>query len=219
MNSDDLGRYTEVIATISIIPKSLHMQILKIALLLLCNQVIAQDFIETIDGKKINVVEGSIKVEPASKRLSYSIPNEEKRGKIKYKVLSKAVYKDNVIQTFDVDGKRRAFFILANSDGKKLGVLPTKRSVSKGGFEVPYKRYEFVIADKNDKVLESLVFTDVNSPQHISLRNQASELIIQHFADCPNLIERLKTFENSATNVRNGQVLEMLDNPYHISCK
>ncbi len=195
------------------------MQILKIALLLFCNQVIAQDFIEKIDGTKINVVEGSIKVEPASNRLSYSTPNEEKRSRIKYKNLSKAVYKDNVMQTFDVKGKRRAFFILADADGKKLGVLPTKRSVSKGGFEVPYKRYEFVIADKNDKVVESLIFTDVNSPQHISLRNQASELISQHFADCPNLIERLKTFENSDTNIENGQVLEMLDNPYHMSCK
>lgn len=195
------------------------MHLLKIGVLLLCQQMAAQDIIRTTEGAKITVVEGSIKVEPRNNRLTYQLPNSDKRNKIKFKALSSAMYKDHLIKTFLVEGRRKAFFILADADGKQLGVLPSKRSVSKGGFEVPYKRYEVVVINKDNVVSDYLVFTDVNNPANISLRNQAAELVQQQFNDCPNLIERLKTFENTDSKIENGQIVELLDNPYLISCK
>src|SRR5690606_31454738 len=90
------------------------MRYINFFLLLVCGQVTAQDYIETKSGEKILVVEGSINVEPGNKRLTYKLPNGVKRKKIKFKDLNSAKFKDYDFRTFDVDGKRKGFFILAS---------------------------------------------------------------------------------------------------------
>ncbi|HEX8269249.1 MAG TPA: hypothetical protein VF581_05100 [Flavobacterium sp.] len=187
-------------------------------LLLVCCQLSAQDFIQTKEGNKITVVEGSIRVEPGNNRLTYKLPDVLKTKKIKYKDLSTASYKDRNFRTVEKDGKTRGYFIMADANGKQLGVLPAKRIVNKGGFDVPYKRYELAIIGK-DNTVETLVFTDVNNPKNIALREQARNLIIQQFGDCPTILERLKSFQNTDKKLEHSDVAKFLDDPYQIICK
>lgn len=196
------------------------MKKIKILLmLLLCSQAFAQDVIQTKSGTTVNAVEGSIRVDVRNKRLLYKLPNIDKRKKIKIKEVVSASYKDHQFQTFDVDGKRRGFFILANDNGKRLGAISSRRSVSKGGFEVPYNRYELAVIDSAGKVIEYLSFTDVNNSNNIAIRQTAGTIVRSNFRDCPNVLERLRTFENTESKVQNGAIAELIDKPYSIHCQ
>jgi len=188
-------------------------------LLLLCNHVIAQDVIQTKAGNKIEATEGSIWIDSKNKHVLYKLPNVKKRKKIKFKDVVSASYKDHQFQTFDVNGKSKGFLILVDANDKRLGAISTNRTVSKGGFEVPYMRYELAVIDNSGKVLQYLVFTDVNNPNNIAMRKVAGEIVRNNFQDCPNLLERLKTFENTDLKSVNGDIAELIAELYLISCK
>lgn len=181
-------------------------------LLFACGSLFAQDFITKTDGTRIDVVEGSIKMEHGNKKLQYATANGPV-AKIKVKDLASASYKDHQIKTFIINGKRRAYYILANSNGKQLVSASSVRVASKGGFDVPYKRFEVAMIS-GDNIIFHSVFTDVNSEKNRALRQKAFESIVMNMSDCPNIVSRLQTFDSPES----GGITKFLDDPYVISC-
>ena len=188
-------------------------------ILLLGSGLFAQDVIQTKNGKSIVVVEGSIKVEPGNKKLRYKLASEPKAKKIKFKDIVSATYKEHYFRTVTIDGKVRGFFIMADLNGKQLGVNSRKRIVNKGGFDVPYQSIEMVVIEKDNSVSNYSVFTDVVNQKNNVLRGKAKTILIEQFSDCPNLIERLNTFAAADITVENLDIVKLFDNPYLTSCQ
>ena len=186
-----------------------------IALLVFCNYVSAQDVIATKSGS-IAVAEGSIHVTTSGKKLIYKKTAESKSEKIKVKDIISATYKDRQFVTYRFENKVRGGFLLTEKNGLKLIALTAKRSVSKGGFDVPYMRYELSIV--GDSVVKHLIFTDVNNQRNILLRKEATDLIRQNFADCSTIITRLNSFESDKKDIENPEITGFLDNPYFSIC-
>lgn len=183
--------------------------------LLIGIQAFSQSFIQKIDGTKIPVVEGSIKVQPANKRLVYSFGSKDL--KIKYKHLDFAVFDGMLFRTFREDNKVRGYFVLGESATKTLAAIAVTRSRPAGGFESTFVRYELAVF-ANNKLVESIVFTNEQSAKNTVLRADASAMIRSHF-DCTPLIQRLDAFEFGNTEQQNDGISKFIDSKMYTSCK
>ena len=185
------------------------------AFLLLSNFISAQDLIIT-KNDTISAVEGSIHVALSGKKLMYINAKTSEKTKVKIKDVISATFKDRRFVTYQIKNKVRGGFLLTENKDAKLIVLSSKRSVNKGGFDVPYMRYELSIVRNSDT--KQLVFTDVNNKRNIAFRAEATQLIQGNFADCETIITRLKSFESDKKDIENPAITGLLENPYFTAC-
>ncbi len=185
------------------------------AFLLLSNFISAQDLIIT-KNDTISAVEGSIHVALSGKKLMYTNAKTSEKTKVKVKDVISATFKDRRFVTYQIKNKIRGGFLLTENKDAKLIVLSSKRSVNKGGFDVPYMRYEISIV--RNGATKQLVFTDVNNERNIALRAEATKLIQNNFADCGTIIIRLKSFESDKKDIENPAITGLLENPYFTAC-
>ena len=185
------------------------------AFLLLSNFLSAQDLIIT-KNDTISAVEGSIHVALSGKKLMYINAKTSEKTKVKIKDVISATFKDRRFVTYQIKNKVRGGFLLTENKDAKLIVLSSKRSVNKGGFDVPYMRYELSIVRNSDT--KQLVFTDVNNKRNIAFRAEATQLIQGNFADCETIITRLKSFESDKKDIENPAITGLLENPYFTAC-
>lgn len=185
------------------------------AFLLLSNFLSAQDLIIT-KNDTISAVEGSIRVALSGKKMMYTNAKTFAKSKINVKDVISASFKDRRFVTYQIKNKVRGGFLLTENKDAKLIVLSSKRSVNKGGFDVPYMRYELSIVRNADT--KQLVFTDVNNERNIAFRAEAMQLIQDNFADCETIITRLKSFESDKKDIENPAITGLLENPYFTAC-
>lgn len=184
--------------------------------LLIGFQTFAQSFIQKTDGTKIMVSEGSIKVEPVNKRLTYYVSGDKTLHKIKYKDFDFASFNNRIFKSFKVKKKAYGFFVMGEADSKQLAVIWSNRIINKGGFDVPYKRYEIAVIDNSNAIVETISFTDVRNEKNDAKRSEAIALIKTHFERCPTLLNRLTPYENTEHALG---ITKFLEAPDYISCK
>lgn len=180
---------------------------------------ISAQTIQKKDGSTIDVSGGKIHVEAGNKRLTYFLKDSKKEWHVKFKELDKAVFDDMVFKTFTIDGKAKGYYVVAESESKTLVTSKRTRIKSRGGFESTYIRYELAVLDKQNKVLEELVFTDENNEKKSAERAAVLPLIKRHFSDCPKLVERASAFESTPTDTKNNTILVFLNTPTNIKCQ
>ena len=192
----------------------------KLALLLIITSVncFAQQFIQKKDGTKINVLENSIHIEPGNKRIGYLIGDNKKKMHVSYKDLDFAIYGDFLFKTFLIGKKNIGFFVVAESNGKKLLTTKRTRIKSRGGFESTYTHYDVVVLDKSDLVIESLSFTDEKNNRNTADRSKVIPMIQSHFPECKQLIEKAILFESPPSDDKNATILVFLNDPKNIKC-
>lgn len=180
---------------------------------------ISAQTIQKKDGSRIDVSGGKIHIEAGNKRLTYFLKDSKKEFHVKFNELDKALFDDQLFKAFTIDGKTKGYYVIAETESKILVSTKRTRIKSRGGFESTYNHYEVAVLDKQNNILEELVFTDENTDKKSAERAQVLPMIQKHFADCPKLIERASAFESPSSETKNRTILVFLDTPTYIQCQ
>jgi hypothetical protein len=192
----------------------------KIVLLLLLTSLnILGQSIKKKDGGTVDVSGGQIHVEAGNKRLAYILKDSKKPQYIKFNELVEATLGDFVFRTFVIDGKEKAYYVVAQGKDKTLVTIKRTRTKSRGGFETAYTHFELAVIDKQNKALEELTFTDVNNDKQIGERGKIIPMIKSQFFDCPKLIEKISAFESPSSDTKNETILVFLNDPVYVKCE
>lgn len=149
----------------------------------------------------------SILVEWRSNKVSFLLADGTKRESVRFKNLDSIVYDKVVFKTFEVDKKRKGYFVIARHDGYTLATLNKKYTVSRGGFSVDYSKHDIAVF-KNDKLVEQISFTENNDRKNIDARVLATKLIERYFGSCPSISEKLSQPYEGA--LQHGAVVGLL---------
>lgn len=182
-------------------------------------QIFAQTTLQLKDGTTINPVENSIHIAATAKKIHYKLPNVNKEQKLKFKDLATANFGDYRFKSFTIDKKQKAFYILAEANGKTLVTIKTSKVISRGGFESVLDFYELVVLDANSNVVGNITFSSNNSEKSSNERAGAITFIQTHFPDCPKLLEKAKLFESSPSDTNHRMIMTFLDVPVFESCQ
>lgn len=126
-----------------------------LVLFFIAGQCYAQSFIQKIDGSRIDVAEGAIRVDANNKRLIYT-PYGKEQAKLKFKEIDSAQIGTSLFKVFKIGRKERGYYVLAKVDGKSLLTISTVKTRPAGGYESKYMRFEMVIVDSNKKYCTKL---------------------------------------------------------------
>ena len=182
-------------------------------------QIVAQTTIQLKDGTTINPVENSIHIAATAKKIHYKLPNVDKEQKLKFKDLAVANFGDYRFQTFTIDKKSKAFYILAEANGKTLVTIKTSKVISRGGFESVLDFYELAVLDANSNSVGNITFSSNNSEKSSNERAGVITFIQSHFADCPKLLDKAKLFESNPSDVNHRLIMTFLDVPVFVNCQ
>ena len=174
--------------------------------------------IQKKDGSTIDLAGGKIHVEAVNKRIVYFEKDSKKEQRVKFKDLKQASWDDFVFQTFEIAGKTRGYYVVAQQNGKSLLVSKRTRVKSRGGFESTYTHYEMAIVDAQSAMVDALEFTDENTDKKIGERAKIIPMIETHFAGCTKLIEKTRAFESPASDTQNKTILVLLNEPTLVKC-
>ena len=181
-------------------------------------QIFAQTTIQLKDGTTINPVENSIHIAATAKKIHYKLPNVNKEQKLKFKDLATANFGDYRFKTFTIDKKQKAFYILAEANGKTLATIKTSKVISRGGFESVLDFYELAVLDSNSNVVGNITFSSNNSEKSNNERAGVITFIQTHFPDCPKLLEKAKLFESNPSDTNHRMIMTFLDVPVYVNC-
>ena len=197
------------------------MKMMKLLLLLLfCDQIAAQDFIQLKDGKKIIIATGTLNASPENRSVFYQLPTSIEPIEIKFKDLDVAKDGDRMFKVAKLGKKKvRGFYILASNNGNQLGALFTRRHAIKGGFDFPYIHFELVVIDSNGNVTKSMTFTDVNNEKNKTMRKEAVAFMTSEFPNCPGLTARVNVFKDLDDQALNEALKAFFMNPFLSSCE
>jgi hypothetical protein len=140
------------------------------------------------------------------------LPGNKKLQKIAYKDLDYVLYDG---YKFEAQTKRlkkgnfSAYFVIAETDTKKLYGMAIEGSMT---------YFEMVITDKNNTVLEENDFMITDTKHHIKNRAKVASLIEEHFADCSELLERMRMLQSAAPDEKNKWAMDFLRSPTYINC-
>jgi len=182
-------------------------------------QIVAQTTIQLKDGTTINAVENSIHIAATAKKIHYKLPNVDKEQKIKFKDLAVANFGDYRFKTFTIDKKQKAYYILAEVNGKTLATIKTSKVISRGGFESVLDFYELVVLDANSNVLGNITFSSNNSEKSSKERAGVITFIQTHFPDCLKLREKAKLFESNPSDTNHRMIMTFLDVSVFMNCQ
>ncbi|HMI06562.1 MAG TPA: hypothetical protein VK528_03375 [Flavobacterium sp.] len=195
------------------------MKKLLLFLLLLGANAFAQQFIQKKDGTKIIVADGSIHIEPSSKRIGYLLKDDQKEYHVKFKELDFASYGETLFKAFTVEKKTKGFYVIAENNGKTLVLNKQKRVKSRGGFESSYVHYELGVLDAAGNYAgEILSFTNETSNTSAETRSKIIPMVKAQLADCPKLLEKIVLFESPPSDTKNTMILVFLDTPVLVKC-
>lgn len=182
-------------------------------------QIFAQTTIQLKDGTTITPVENSIHIAATAKKIHYKLPNVDKEQKLKFKDLAAANFGDYRFKSFAIGKQQKAFYILAEANGKTLVTIKTSKVISRGGFESVLDFYELAVLDSDSNSVDQLTFSSNNSDKSSNERAGVIAFIQNHFPHCPKLLEKAKLFESNPSDKNHRMILTFLDVPTYISCE
>ncbi len=192
-------------------------------LILLTTNIFAQnDFIITNEGEKIEVEDTTIGVNYNSKSVEYKSLEKSKIKSIDFSDFSYCYFEGYVFMTFDLNKNNsiKGYFVIADSKNRKLlsVVLPPDND-GYNKFKDQNVKYEYVIIDENETVIERLTFDNIKSESNSIVRGLISMKLKNQFKDFPEFLERLKTFDNVIADSGNLKILELFEFPSYMKKK
>ena len=175
--------------------------------------------IQKKDGTTIDLTGGNIHVEAGNKRLVYFQKDSKVEQRVKFKNLNQATWGDFRFKTFDINGKLKGYYIIAENAGKTLLSSKRIRIKSRGGFESSYTHYEVVVLDAQNRILDAVSFTDENTDKKAIERGKVAPMIKNHFANCSKLVEKATAFESPPSDTQNTMILVLLNEPTFVKCE
>lgn len=189
-------------------------------LILLTTNVFAQnDFIITNEGEKIDVEDTTIGINYQDKSLEYKSIEKNKIKSIDFSNFSYCYFEGYVFMTFDLNKNKaiKGYFVIADSKKRKLLsiVLPPDND-GYNKFKNQNVKYEYVIIDESEAILEKLTFDNIKSEINKTIRSQISMKLKNQFKDFPEFIDRLKSYENVIGDNDSLKILEMFEFPSYM---
>lgn len=189
-------------------------------LILLTTNVFAQnDFIITNEGEKIDVEDTTIGINYQDKSLEYKSIEKNKIKSIDFSNFSYCYFEGYVFMTFDLNKNKaiKGYFVIADSKKRKLlsVVLPPDND-GYNKFKNQNVKYEYVIIDESEAILEKLTFDNIKSEINKTIRSQISMKLKNQFKDFPEFIDRLKSYENVIGDNDSLKILEMFEFPSYM---
>lgn len=177
---------------------------------LFLNSAFSQEsFITTKAGDRIVVDGAEVKLSDSCEKLRYQQLGSDKKSTISLDKITAAAFRDFRIETFSIEKKPRAYYIIAEMAEKKLvgyNEIYTETSFTgpgKSSINTGFKYFYFII-DGNNKVIESIVFVSFYTEKIAGKRDDAEAVLRKHFSDCPEFIARLNKYDPSMMNFDNA---------------
>jgi len=192
--------------------------------LYLNNAFSQEGFIINTDGEKIIVDGSKVELLPSDEKFEYQELGSDKKSKIRVDKITSATFGNFRIETFSIEKKPRAYFIIAEMLGKKLvgySFITSKVSVKHGPSSMSpnptssknvmgqskttfFTKYFYYIVDESNKMVEALEFDSLYGDKNAKKRDAAEAVLRKYFSNCPELIGRLNKYDTSMMNFENA---------------
>lgn len=205
------------------------------------SHVSAQEcFIVTTKGDKIPVDCSSVVLNnPDNDKFEYQQPNSNKKEKIKLDDIANARLGEYRIETFSMEKKPKPYFIIVDSDQKKLvgyNRVHTNQNLNPGGQSgfSSIVNYDYFILDATNQLIQKLEFDTKYGDKFAQKRDEVNTEIVKHFSECKQFMKRLnaveiqldnvqtdsKVFKNSIKRFEEGKykITNSLNNPKYSNC-
>lgn len=193
------------------------MKKLLLLLLLVTVSAFAQDsFILKTDGTKIIAQNSSLDVIIRDKRIIYKLPGKTWEKYVPFKDLDYAQFGNYIFKSFKIDGKQKAFFVLAQDAEKLLVGLAVTYTTTNGNMSSSTTEYDLYIIDNQGNVIDNTRFNDRMSKKQSELRMLMPEKVKANFPNCSELLKRVEKYQDF--DVMNFSALGFLEDPYFQQC-
>lgn len=175
-----------------------------------------QSFIITNTGSKIVIKTNFFRIDYSEKTVFYKLESSEVEKKISFKDFDFILIGKNKFKIFKLSNSKDIIgcFVLAETASNSLIVssLPSDDESSN------LVNYVFYILDSNNNILDSLQFDNLKKAKSVSVRSDIFSKIQFYFKDCKLLMERISSFDNTAFQNLNLDILGFFDSPIFIDC-
>ncbi len=208
---------------------------------LFLSSVSAQEcYFVTTKGNKIIVDCNSVALnKPDNDKFDYQELNSNKKGKINLDDITNALLGEYRIETFSLEKKPKAYFIIVETSEKKLvgyNKVITNQNFNASGQSglSSIVNYDYFILDANNQLIQKLEFDSKYGDKSAQKREEVCSQVINQFSDCKQFIKRVnafdtqihnaqtdsKIFKNSVKRFDEGKfkILNTTDNPKYSNC-
>ncbi len=179
----------------------------------------AQDaYIVDKKGKKTFVRNDAVEIINIDKRISYKLPGKTWEKYITYKDLDYAMFGQYYFKSFTIDGKKTAYFVLAEDDNRKLVGISIQVTTTSGTMSSTTVYNYLYVVENDTTILYDLLVKDLKNKKNRTKRTEIPEKIKSYFPDCNPLHDRIDGLLQNDEDPEFMSILSLVENPVYLKC-
>lgn len=148
------------------------------------------------EGEKTIVDNNTVTYNDANQKFEYELPGSDKKIRISLDKITSARLGNYRVETFAIEDKPRAYFILIDKPGKKLVGYTVDNSNGDTDF---FTKYFYYILDENNKLLETLKARNERQKD----KNNIEGALEKYFSDCSEVLKKLDPYNSGMYDSKN----------------